>query len=170
VGDVARADDIEAGSALEFQQRWWRLERVVWAVMTLVLIAALAGAFGRGTLARASAGARGGPLWVEYERLARFRTPTTLQVHLGGAALRGPTTSIVLRGDAVGRLPVQRVVPQPVTSVPVSDGTLYTFQLAAPTDSATVRFVLEPGRAGRSRATVAATGAPAVALSQFVYP
>ncbi|HEY0778088.1 MAG TPA: hypothetical protein VGD56_08990, partial [Gemmatirosa sp.] len=81
-----RADGIDTGSDLHFEERWWRMEQVVWGAMTLVLIGALAGAFGRGWLSEATAGQRGGALSVDYERFARFRTPTVLDVHLGPAA------------------------------------------------------------------------------------
>lgn len=168
--DVAAAGNVDAGSALEFQRGWWRFERVVWTIMALVLLVALAGSFGRGPLARASAGTRGGPLWVEYERFARFRTPTTLQVHLGADALRGATATVLLRGPVVADLPVQRVTPPPIATAAVPDGHLYTFQLAGRPESVTVRFVLEPARPGRSRGTVTTDGASAAALSQFVYP
>ena len=138
--------------------------------MTLVLAAALAGVFGLGPLSRATAGARGGPPWVDYERFARFRTPTTLSVHLGAAALRGTSVSVLLRGPLVERLPMQRISPQPVASSPVPDGQLYTFPITRPSDSVTVCFVLEPGRAGNSHGSVAAPGGATLSLSQFVYP
>jgi hypothetical protein len=175
--DIARADGIEAGSALEFQERWWRVERVAWVLTTLVLVVAAAGVFGRGPVARRTAGARGAGAWVEYERVVRFRTPTMLVVHLPAGPPPDGRTTLALRGSVLGKLSVQRVIPEPLASAAGPDGISYTIQrvaaaTAAPgiADSATVRIVLEPGAAGPVQATVAVHGAPALSFRQFVVP
>jgi hypothetical protein len=38
VETVNRTDDIEAGCDLCFEQRWWRIERVCWVVMSTIVL------------------------------------------------------------------------------------------------------------------------------------
>ena len=61
VTDIERSDGLEAGMNLNFQKAWWRFESIAYAVLTLLVLGALAGAFGRGPLSRASAGDPGAP-------------------------------------------------------------------------------------------------------------
>jgi hypothetical protein len=169
---IERAPDgqTDSGVDLGVERHRRRLERVVWGVTTLVLVAAATGLFGRGPLARAHAGARGGPAWVEYERFARFHTPAAMAVHLGPDMTSRGQARVTITGNMVERLPVERVVPQPVAVAAEGDGATYTFDVSAAADSATLRFVLEPGRPGSARATVAVAGAPPLTFTQFVYP
>jgi hypothetical protein len=145
VTDDEKGDAIlEAASSVDFEWRWARFARIVYLLESLVLLAGLAGLLGRGPLSRATAGARGGPLWVEYEQRARLRTPTTLTVHLGGAVLQRPEASVQLTDPVHGRVPVSRVTPQPSGEALLSGGRQYTFRVAAPGDSASIDLVLEP--------------------------
>src|ERR1700679_3032394 len=50
---VAKVDgEVAVGEDLEFQRKWWKFERAVWLVFTLILVLTLAGAFGRGPRAK----------------------------------------------------------------------------------------------------------------------
>jgi hypothetical protein len=57
----------EIDQDLEFQRRIWKLQRVAWAVMALVVLAAVLGLLGPGVLGMATAGGRSSPLWLEYD-------------------------------------------------------------------------------------------------------
>lgn len=171
MADTQKLDGVlEAAAAAGFERRWSRFARIVYAVETLVLVAAAAGLFGRGPLSRATAGTRGGPFWVEYERRARFRTPTMLTIHLGATAAQGAEASVRLTDPIRGRLPVSRVMPQPAVEALVPNGRLYTFRIASPGDSASIEFELQPDRVGRSRITAGVDGVAPVSVTQFVYP
>ncbi|MCU1261683.1 MAG: hypothetical protein JWO80_4568 [Bryobacterales bacterium] len=46
-------DEIAVGSDLEFQRKWWRIERTLWVVLAALLVFDVPGCFGRGSLANA---------------------------------------------------------------------------------------------------------------------
>jgi hypothetical protein len=181
-----RVGDIEVGFDERFEYFWFRLQRVGWAVMATLVLLGLTGLFGRGPLAKTSAGAEGALLRVDYERFARFRTPTMFVAHVGRAAMESGQVSIWLSSDLLDGMPVERTVPTAVTTAPVSDGVVYTFQVPPEADSATVMFAVQPGKAGRHGGRMAllagppppldgASGArsaapPALELRQFIYP
>ena len=54
--------EVAVGSDLDFQRKWWRFERVLWTVLTLIVILDALGFFGRGWFAKAHAA--GSPLSV----------------------------------------------------------------------------------------------------------
>jgi hypothetical protein len=168
--DIERSDGLESGTNMDFQRRWWALERALHVLITLLLLAGAAGLFGRGPLSTTAAGERGGPLWAEYERFARFRTPTMLTVHLGPQLLHGGRVAMRITGPINERLPISRIVPQPVAASPIADGQLLTFPIASPADSVSIHLALEPGRVGPSHGTVSVEGAAPLPVSQFVYP
>ena len=52
--EVPKVDNaVAVGEDLEFQERWWTFERVIWSFFALILLADMLGAFGRGWLAKA---------------------------------------------------------------------------------------------------------------------
>lgn len=171
---IGRAGELDVGMSERFEERWWKVERIGWGVMLLFVLAGLSGVFGRGPLSRATAEAPDGSMRVEYERFARNHTPGMLAVTLRGAALVPPRATVWLSRELTDALPVSRVVPQPVSTTPRADGTLYTFDVPAATDSATVHFAVEPAtpwrKRGQVRAGDGATAGAAVTLPVFVYP
>jgi len=183
---LSRAGDVEVGFDEKFEYFWFRVQRAGWAVMAALVLLGLSGLFGRGPLARATAGDQGALLRVDYERFARFRTPTMLAAHVGKAAMSAGQVSIWLGNDLLHGMPVERTVPTAVSAAPVSDGVVYTFQVPPESDSATVLFAVQPGVAGRHRGRMAllagppppldgASGAasaapPALEIRQLIYP
>lgn len=68
---------IEITEDLSFQRRAWIMQRVAWTIMLLLTIAALLGAFGRGTLSSARVTSPGSVMSAEYERFARLYSRNT---------------------------------------------------------------------------------------------
>src|SRR4051812_25676499 len=73
-------DEIAVGSDMEFQRRWWRFERIVWVFFTLLIVMDLLGCFGRGLLAKTTLRAKDGSGQIEYDRIARYSTPSIMTV------------------------------------------------------------------------------------------
>lgn len=70
-----------------FQRRFWRAQRVGWAAMALVVLAALLGLTGGdGWLARAEAESGDGALRLTYPRLQRLEAPVVLEAVLAAPA------------------------------------------------------------------------------------
>src|SRR5688572_26815794 len=65
---------------IRFQSLEWWCERAGWLLIAVLLILALAGAFGRGSLSHRTADA--GPGEVRYERFLRRDSPADLEVTL----------------------------------------------------------------------------------------
>jgi hypothetical protein len=161
-------DELAVGSDLEFQRRWEKMEKIVWAVLTLFLVLSLAGAFGRGPVAKGHVRASNGSFEVEYERIQRFGAPSILTVDFQPAAIHGGTVQLWVSDALVKPLGNQRIVPQPLKSVIGEGGILYTFP--ATTSPASVEFQTQPSAIGRSELTVRVPGLSEVSTKIFVMP
>lgn len=139
-------NELAVGEDLEFQHRWWRFEKIVWALFTLIIVLDVAGVFGRGPLAKATAQTPDGSMRIEYERVERFETPSMLTVHFGRNAVAQGKIQLWVSDNVIKPLGNQRIIPQPETSVIASGGILYTWAATEPPDSAA--FALEPSRPG----------------------
>jgi hypothetical protein len=161
-------DEIAVGFDLDFQEKWWRFERILWMLFAGLVLAGLAGAFGRGFLSKATVEAPDGSIKVEYERIARYSAPSILTVQFGPATVREGQVQLWL-GDAVVRsMGAQRVVPQPVSSSLTEGGLIAKFPaLSAPSS---VEFALEPAKPGLHELTLRAIGSPEVRFTVAVLP
>ncbi len=177
VGDtVAKVDgELAVGEDLSFQRKWWRFEKWIWRFFTLIVLADLAGAFGRGPLADASKVTPDGAMTVRYERVERFSTPSILSIQMGSAAVHEGKIRLWVSTSLISRLGNQRIIPEPSSSQIVPDGVIYTFPCAG--GSGLVSFALQPANVGISHLTLrllpadpAAPPQDSLTLGVFVMP
>jgi hypothetical protein len=141
--------------------------RAIWTGMTLFMLAGLAGVFGRGVLSKATASA-GSALVVKYERLLHFRTPADIEITW--TPPRTGTVQLNMQGDCFKKARVQRVIPQPISSEPLYDGSVYSFPRTTLGSPMSIRISQEPGAVGPVTCELRAEGVPPVRLSQFILP
>lgn len=146
---------LELEDDMRFQHRLWRIERLGWLLMALLVVAAAAG-LGPGPLARTQAS--GERLLVEYDRVARLDTATEIDLRTGPG-----TTELRLTGSLLRDAEVHDSFDAPLRAGP--DGAL---QLDAMGDT---RLVLTPRGIGlhELRAEIGATG-ESVEFRQLVLP
>src|SRR3954451_20711661 len=70
---------------MRFQSMTWTLERVAWALLALVPLAALTGVFAHGPLSRQTAQAPNSAFSVDYERFQRNTVQARFVVHMPSA-------------------------------------------------------------------------------------
>ena len=167
---VQRVGDLELEQDLAFQQWSWRVQRVGWSAMLAVVLAALAGLLGNGPLSSATAGPAGGPLRVEYQRLARHGAPTTLQFHLAPGAAPDGTARVWLDSAYLRGATVEGVFPEPESVRAGPDRMEYVFALARPGAPATITFQLQYESKWRQRGRAGLGDHALVPFAPFVYP
>ena len=150
------------------ENAWLNVQRVAWCVMTLVVLAGLAGVFGRGPLATANASSPDGSFSVRYERFTRFRTPTQTILTLIGP--RSSEYRVHVSASLLAAIPVQSIDPRPVRQIAAADGTDLVFAGDGTPGPATIAFTGQPAKAGPVAGTIALAGEPALSLHQFVWP
>src|SRR5215217_6791280 len=112
-GFLSRVGEVEVGFDLDFERRYYRLQRIIWVLIAAALLAGLAGVFGRGPLATTMRRSPDGTLRLSYERLAPFRTPSAMSIEASGSSLASGELRVRIPRQLLERLRVQRVVPEP---------------------------------------------------------
>lgn len=168
---VRRVSDLEINEDLGYQRRNWAAQRLGWAVMSAVVLAALLGLLGgSGPLSGAAAGGEGSPVSVEeYQRFVRYGAPTTLRLRLEGASGEGRARVWLDRGYLEG-YEVQRVTPQPEEVVAGPERITYVFDLAEGAERVVVVFDLQPDVVGPLEGRVGTGGGASLRFRQFAYP
>jgi hypothetical protein len=161
---------LQIDEAIEFQQRFWTIQRVGWVVLTLFVLAALAGLFGKGPLSSATVVTTDERVEIRHQRFGRYMTSQLLEFRfLSGA--EQPT--LWISHDIIDAFSVQSVFPQAESTQIDSAGVTYRFAasaLAKGASSPAVVFEITPQRPGMIRGSLGASRDEATPVWQFVYP
>ena len=167
---LSRTEDIEAGCDLAFEERWWRIQRFCWVILSLLLVGGVVGVFGNGPLSKSTIHPPGSEIQILYERLARRETPCNLELHLGRGALASGQVRIQLNRELVDRLQIKKITPEPIATEPLADGACFIFRTDPALDGATILFLESPTTPGIVEGEITVEGAKPAHFRQFVYP
>jgi hypothetical protein len=165
-------DPFDSPAALAHQRRVWRVQRVAWALMALLVLAALLGLTGSGPLSRRSVTSADGAVRVEYERFLRRGATTTLRIHARPNEREAAGLAVWVVRSYLEDVTIQGVQPPPERVQASHDRVTWSFQLSAqdPGAPTTVTIHLVPEAIGRLRAVVGPDARPGLEFSQWVYP
>jgi len=144
--EMKRVGDLEITQDLPFQEREWRSQRIGWAVMALVVLAALLGLFGDGPLGQASAGDPAKGLGVSYARFSRFQSTTELAVRFPPES--GPEVRVLLSRSFADRVTMKAIVPPPAAHEGGDDAVVYIFRPGQGQSMSSITFSYEPNSSG----------------------
>jgi hypothetical protein len=161
-------DEIAVGSDLDFQRRWWRFERILWSVLTVIVILDALGFFGRGWFAKAEANTADGSMHIQYERIERFGAPSLLTIHFGQSAVRNGAIELWASDSLLHELGTQRVIPQADRSQLDGRGIVYRWIAAPQPDS--IQFSMQPAKVGVAWLTLRAAGGDEMRLKIIIFP
>jgi hypothetical protein len=162
-----RTLDVEEDMA--FQRRNWRAERIGWAAMTAILVAAALGLFASGPLSSATTQDPAGSVVVEYERFMRKTSPVTVKVKVAASAATAEGITLDIDEVFADAFRITEIRPQPAQSIAMADGMRFRFA-TAPNAPATIYFHLSPEKIGISRAGLGLGGRERLALTIVTYP
>lgn len=165
---MKRHKDLDIEEDIELEHTNWKMQRVGWVLMTLLIIAALLGFFGKGGLAivnNKTAGDSETGLEVEYEKFLRRGAPSELTVSLAGES--ASVKQIRFSKDFFDRVRVEQVIPEPAEVIMEDEGISYYFNLSG--NNPQIKFYLKPMKMGNMHLLVQQQNKQ-VSLSQFVYP
>lgn len=155
---------------MKFHRRYWLVQRAGWALIGLVLLAALLGLFGPGLPGRAHAMDQNSRLRIEYGRFEREQAETTLRVQLGAGAAQNGEARLWLSREYMDGIEIQSVAPEPERVEAAGDRLTYVFNVSDAAQETPVTFHFEPERIGRLRGRAGLADGTSVEFSQFVYP
>jgi hypothetical protein len=166
---IVRIGDLEINQDLRVQEQMWRIQRIGWAGMALLVVFGAVGLFGHGPASRASAGNENGPLWIEYERFGRHQGSSELRLHVRTADTSKPI-SIWIGPDYAAHVDIKQIMPPPVRTTLADQGFTFEVAVADHQESGVVTLLLEFRDIGRLTGEIRLPGAEPVRIWQFIYP
>jgi hypothetical protein len=165
-------EPFDSPAALALQRSVWRVQRLAWALMVLVVLAALLGLTGSGPLSRKSVTSADGTVRVEYERFLRRGATTTLRIHSGPNRRGAAGFSVWVARPYLEDVTIQGIQPPPEGVQAGYDRVTWRFEVSSQDPGApmTVTIHLVPGAIGCLRAAVGLDARPGLGFSQWVYP
>lgn len=160
-------DRWDTPEALAFQRTSWRVQRVGWCTLGLILVLATLGAFGGGPLSRTTARSADASLSVRYQRVWRMESPATLE--FTARPDRNGDIDLALDGGFLAATSLGEMLPEPARVTAFPGGQRFHFR-ADDRAPVTLRLILTAHRMGRLRTRVTGPGGQAVVLSLFVLP
>ena len=159
---------LEVREDVAFERRLWRVQRVGWVVITLVLVAALAGLFGNGPLSHASASA--GNLQVRYDRFVHADAPATLNIDVTNLASN--VARLTIDRSLLEPMDVQRMQPRPSRTRAAGNAVVFEFDVS---DARTLHVLIDaspqsPALASGSISVLESGAASTVRIQQLIYP
>ena len=169
MSQVKRIGDLEIDQDLDFQHREWRLQQLMWVVVVVLLVLALAGLFGGGPLGRTTVTASDGSLAVDLHRFVRHDGRASLTFEVDGARTSGGHIELWLSQDFLANVQIEHVSPPPQSARDDNGRLIYTFEMATGSDTLNATFSYRPQHIGRLSGE-AGSGDISVSLDQVSYP
>lgn len=158
--------DLQLDSDVALQERMWKVERVAWLLLGLIVLAALAGAFGGGGfLSSAHYQAPAGTFSLEYRRLTRHSTQTTLSYRLSPGQ-----SELWLSNQFLQGVTIEWIAPEPEQTARDDARTVFRFDSLTPDRPLEVEFHVRPSGFGPLELETGTPAGSSARLRSFVYP
>lgn len=141
-------DELTLGYNQDFEAQWWRIEVGLWITLSIFVVVGLTGLLGKGPLAHRSTGTQDGALTVNFEWIARYKTPEIMEVRVAPSLYSGGKAHLWLNRAIVEQMGLQRIIPEPVESRPGPNGIGYVFNVEDATKPTLILFAKEASKPG----------------------
>lgn len=147
-------------------RREWRMQRIAWPLLYLLLLAAVLGLFGQGPLSRTQVASADGRLLIDLDRFLRRQSDDHIEFVLRPT---GANARLGLSREWLREVDIERLLPEPEHRVATSEGVVFVFA-SPPGETLTVRLRLRAEHPGTLDGWATLDGGPPLRFSQFVYP
>ncbi len=165
-----RIGDLEINQDLDVQRKTWTVQRIGWGAMALIILAALAGMFGSGPLARTEIQDDRQTFRLSSDRFGRYEGEVVLQLALTPEATKTGRVTIEVDQTYWTSHAVEHITPEPLLSRVGIEGFLYTFETHPLSAPAVIVFRLRPKYLGSLEGRIRVNGDGLLHFHQFMFP
>ena len=162
--------ELQIGEDMGFQRRAWRLERIGWGVMALVVIAGLLGLFAVGPLSWTTKTDASGLMRVDFGRIQRLTAPATLKLDVEFTAMADDSIEIQIGQSFLEAFKISSMQPAPAESITTPHGLLLRFKAEPGEGRAIIYVEVSPEAIGFHSTRLGLAGREPVDLPVFIYP
>jgi hypothetical protein len=168
---VKNSDSLEIDQDLAFQRRSWKVQRIVWVLMFLLIVAALLGLLGgSGAFSTTTVGHESGPFRIQYQRFGRFETSSLLRVILTEGNSAEGQVEITVNQEYLDSFEISQVTPPPEIVMAGQQYLTYLFRLRDSQARGALVFCLKPNRIGLLHGEIGLDQFQRIQFTQLIYP
>lgn len=150
----------------QFHEREWTVQRVGWAVLVLLLLLAMAGAFGSGPLAARTISV--GDSTIEIDRFVRYNARSQWRIVPGATRSGAEQLRIALDAQFAESYEIASITPEPERMS--LSGSELVLEFDARNATGSIVFHVQPNDFGWREGAIRIGDSPPVAVNQLVYP
>jgi len=169
MSDLPQIGDIQIHEDLPFLRREWRVQRIGWIALGIIVVLALLGVFGRGPVAKDLAGDPN-TFGVEFDRVIRHGSDAEVTIRVGPGLQSQPVLRIFISRAYLDSFDIYDIVPAPVASGVSGELIFYDFVRENVRTPARFSLHVRPTGYWHHTARVGLVGATSVAFSQLILP
>ena len=163
---MGRRVELQLSDEMPRHEREWKIKRVCWAGMALLLSAGLMGLLGSGPLSSATLISENG-LQLKYDKVARFEAPSIFELTI--PAGKEPV-SIALNDGFLVRVQIERIEPTPAEMALADGKHVWTFRRLESNEKSKLRVVFRPVRYGRVKGEIGVQGFGFFQIQSYFLP
>lgn len=157
-------NSLQLDDKMNLHRKEWRVQKIGWSILSLLLIAAALGLFGNGVLSETIVGNPGTNHWMRYQHFIRLEAPFTLEVHM--TTSENKAAVLAIPNDYLQVMNLEKMTPEP-DQIQIKEGQV---QYIFPGNGhVQVNLQLKPSAFGRKESTFYLNNQP-YAISHFIYP
>jgi hypothetical protein len=168
--DPHRVGALEITEDIPAQEREWKVQRLAWTLMLILIVLALLGVFSTGPLSSAEHASDDGTLAIEYQRFVRHDGRTTVVIEASGSRAESGEVEVWVSNAYLHGVDLQGISPEPDQIRDAGDRRIMVFLVDDPATTLTVSFSIRPRDMGRLSGKVGVVDGPSVSFSQISYP
>lgn len=157
---------IEIDDNFEHHVRAWRIKRVCWVLMLLVIGAALAGFLGPGPYSQTSIQGPGG-LRLEYDRISRYNAPAQFRLAVPAGK---DSLELSINSNFLGKIDLERIDPEPTEMRLAGENHTWIFARSETNQPSEIRIAFRPGAFGSAPARIEIRGIGTLEVKPFFLP
>jgi hypothetical protein len=159
---------LEIEQDLPFQYRNWRIERISWIIIALIIVAACFGAFGHHTLVRVKGQTPSGQLSIEYDRFARYESNTEISIFVETNDASQKLFRLWMDDGYFNALRVVDIMPLPVRGEASEGRRAFVFQVDG--GRFTARLLVQFQSIGIITGIISGNDGEQISLKHMVWP
>jgi hypothetical protein len=163
---------IEKHSILEIDEnfnhhlRAWRIKRVGWILILLILIVAFAGYLGPGPFSKTTLQGRAG-LGLKYERISRYNAPAHFLINVPA---NKDQLELSINNSFLEKIDIERIDPEPAEMRLAGDKHTWVFANAQTNSPSQIRISFRPESFGSAHAHFQFAGLGSIEIKPFFLP
>lgn len=161
--------DLQISKDLNFQEREWIFERVGYLLLSVFVVLALTGLFGKGPLSITTVDG-GGAFSITYQRFAHYQSETEFSMQFRGAAIKDGEVTMWLSEKFLDGVELKSIQPEPDQVKGSEGGTAYVFPVDSLGEHLEVALLIQPETIGGHGGDIGLKDGPRILVKQFFYP